>query len=366
MGSGLGSARHEQGKVVGLAHALGMAGFAHVARDIWIGEALATAGIEGERLDLAAVRSSVLRRLGLPADPRAPVSRSVDGLLDVMQDALAGVEETLDDGRLCRWQAALFPAGTSSIRRIAVGRYRSSAERMQVVSGSVGRESVHYEAPAGTAVAREMRAFLDWFERTRPRVGTAGAMNGIVRAALGHLWFETVHPFEDGNGRVGRAIVDLALAQDSRTGQRLYNMSGQLMREREAYYVQLERAQRGPLDVTAWVEWFVDQFRKACIASQRVMTQAVEKNRFWAAHATCAINDRQRKALAKMLEAGADGFAGGMSASKYANLTRASKATATRDLADLEKEGLLVTSGQGRGTRYWINIAGWARGEAAP
>jgi Fic family protein len=176
---------------------------------------------------------------------------------------------------------------------------------------------------------------------------------------LCHLWFESVHPFDDGNGRIGRAIVDMALAQDDGSSQRLYGMSRQLMREREAYYSQLEQAQRGSLDVTPWVQWFLDQFRLACVASQQVIEQAVDKSRFWKEHAATAINKRQRKALLKMLEAGNGGFAGGMSASKYGSVTRTSKATATRDLAELERNGLLTTSGQGRSTRYWVNIPEW-------
>ena len=357
--SALSSARQEQGKVMGLARAIGMADFAHVAQDIWVDEALATAAIEGEKLDLAAVRSSVLRRLGLPGGGPLPASRSVDGLLDVMQDGMATAGTALDDDRLWRWQGALFPAGTSGIHRIAVGRYRDSQEPMQVVSGPIGRETLHYEAPSAAVVPQEMRRFLDWFNGSKPHAGATASVDGIVRAALCHLWFESVHPFDDGNGRIGRAIVDMALAQDDGSSQRLYGMSRQLMREREAYYSQLEQAQRGSLDVTPWVQWFLDQFRLACVASQQVIEQAVDKSRFWKEHAATAINKRQRKALLKMLEAGNSGFAGGMSASKYGSVTRTSKATATRDLAELERNGLLITSGQGRSTRYWVNIPEW-------
>jgi len=359
----IGLARHEQGKVIGLAQAIGVPGMGQVIRDIWVDEAIATAAIEGEKLDIPSVRSSVMRRLGIPHELRAPASRSVEGLLDVMQDATASNQNALDDDRLFRWQAALFPAGTSGIHRIAVGKYRDSAAPMQIVSGPVGHETVHYEAPHAAAVPKQMRLFLEWFERSKPRTGADPELDGIVRAALAHLWFESIHPFEDGNGRVGRAIVDMALAQDAATPRRLYSMAGQLMKEREAYYHHLAEAQRGKLDVTPWVVWFITQFRLACIASQKVISSAIEKNRFWATHSAVAINDRQRKALMVMLDAGDGGFLGGMSASKYVGITGTSKTTATRDLAELEKAGLVVATGQGRATRYWVNVVGWTIGE---
>ena len=332
---------------------------AQVTRDIWVDEAMATAAIEGEKLDMASVRSSVMRRLGMRNDLRALASRSVDGLLDVMQDATASYENALDDDRLFRWQAALFPAGTSGIHRIAVGKYRDSSAPMQIVSGALERETVHYEAPPSATVPKQMRLFLQWFARSKPQSGLKLKIDGVVRAALAHLWFESIHPFEDGNGRVGRAIVDMALAQDAATPQRLYSMAGQLMRERDAYYRHLGEAQSGKLDATPWVVWFVTQFRLACIASQNVISAAIEKNRFWATHSAIAINERQRKALMLLLDAGDGGFRGGMSASKYVSIARTSKTTATRDLAELEKAGLVVATGQGRATRYWVNVPGW-------
>ncbi|MEO6065320.1 MAG: Fic family protein [Lysobacterales bacterium] len=356
-------ARHEQGKAIGLIRAIGVPRMDEVTRDIWINEAVATAAIEGEKIDMGSVRSSVMRRLGMHGESGAPASRSVDGLLDVMEDATHAYPDVLSDDRLYRWQSALFPGGASGIRRITVGKYRITREPMQIVSGPVGREKVHYEAPKSSVVAKEMRRLLAWFEQTKPRAVTPSKMDGIVRAAIAHLWFETVHPFEDGNGRVGRAIVDLALAQDAGTSQRIYSMSRQLMRERDAYYRQLSEAQRGTLDVTAWVTWFIAQFCRACIASQEVISGALDKNRFWATHSAHSLNARQRKALTRMLDAGNGGFEGGMSAEKYGHFTGASKATATRDLVDLEHAGLLLVTGQGRATRYWVNVPGWTIGE---
>src|SRR5687768_10364461 len=204
-------ARERQGQVRGMARAIGPDEMQNIEREVWTNEALATAAIEGERLELAAVRSSVLRHLG--QGDSGPYSRDVDGLVEVMQDASSGFEQPLDADRLCRWQSALFPGGTSGIRRIAVGRFRDHEDPMQIVSGLPGREVVHYTAPPSSSVPREMDAFLSWFAATPPRRDAPPTLDGIARAAIAHLWFETIHPFEDGNGRIGRAIADMALAQ---------------------------------------------------------------------------------------------------------------------------------------------------------
>jgi len=354
----LSSARREQGKVIGLYRAVGLAADAAEAqRAIWTEEALATAAIEGEKLDLGTVRSSVMRRLGVDEENPGRIDRHVEGLLDVMQDATTAYRRKLDRDRLERWQSALFPGGTAGLHRIAVGRYRDHGDPMQIVSGAIGREKVHYEAPPSKAVDREMKRFLAWWEATRP--GHARAMDGIARAAIAHLWFETIHPFEDGNGRVGRALVDMALAQDLDGPQRIYSVSRRLMAVRRRYYGELNAAQRGAADVTAWVAFFAGQFRLACITSQGVIEGALEKSRFWAAHAGRGLNERQRKVMQRLLDAGKGGFEGGMSAEKYAHLAGVSKSTATRDLGALQQAGLLVTTGQMKGTRYWVNLPGW-------
>ena len=355
----LARARREQGKVLGMLQAVGFDEVARIASATWTEEAVATAAIEGERLELAVVRSSVMRRLGTADESDARSSRHVDGLLDVMQDAVGSFREALDHDRLQRWQSALFPGGTSGIRPIAVGRYRESPEPMQIESGPVGREVVHYTAPAAAAVPAQMNAFLHWWEETRPGAARGSEHDGMLRAAIAHLWFETIHPFEDGNGRIGRALVDMALAQDAQVDRQFFGVSRQLLATRKDYYEALNSAQRGTLDVTAWVAFFLEQLAQACIASQASIDVALEKNRFWAAHRHRELNERQRKALTALLEAGKGGFEGGMRAEKYANLTGTSKATATRDLTDLAQAGLLVATGQGRGTRYWINLPGW-------
>jgi Fic family protein len=352
----LAAARLEQGKALGRLQEIGLTESVSVERQIWTDEAVATAAIEGEKLDFETVRSSVMRRLGEEgAGQRA--SRNVDGLLDVMQDALRSYRDELGSDRLHRWQAALFPAGTSGITRIAVGRYRDHAEPMQIVSGAIGREKVHYEAPPSTAVPTEMGRFLARWNETRPRLKSG--VDGIIRAAIAHLWLETIHPFEDGNGRIGRALIDMAIAQDADSPQRYCSMSRQLLANRSAYYDAINAAQRGNLDVTPWVLFFIEQFRSACVASQEIVQAASEKTRFWARISNVQLNERQRKALQRMLDAGKDGFEGGMSAEKYGRLTSISKATATRDLSDLLHAGVLVTTGQLKSTRYWLNIPGW-------
>jgi Fic family protein len=356
-------AREMKGRVHGMARAIGVQGLDKVTEDIWTHEALATAGIEGEKLDLSAVRSSVMRRLG--TGDSGPLQRHVEGLVEVMDDATRQHNTPLDADRLCRWQSALFPGGTAGIRRIAVGRFRDHEDPMQIVSGLPGREVIHYTAPPSAQVPAEMAAFLAWFERTAPRPGSAG-MDGIARAALSHLWFETVHPFEDGNGRVGRAIADLALAQDDGSALRLYSLSRQLLADRRGYYAALAEGQRGTLDATPFVQWFAQAFAKACEASCAVIAASLEKSRFWTTHALEPLNERQRQLLQRLLDAGDGGFLGGLNAEKYLKMVRASKATATRDLTDLARRGLLRTSGQGKALRYWVDVPGWRHGIDLP
>ena len=379
--SALDQARLEQGRLLGLLSAIGLEQANAVQRDLWVQEALATAAIEGEQLNLESLRSSVAHRLSLADAPGA--DRSTDGLVQVMGDALSKHTAALNLDRLCRWQAALFPGGTSGITRIAVGRVRDHADAMQIVSGAMGREVVHYEAPPSVQVTAEMYRLLAWFESTRP-VADVAAVNGIARAALVHLWFESIHPFEDGNGRLGRALADMALAQDMHAQDaqadpalvRVYGMAHQMLKSRAAYYDALNYAQRlrgiapeaSAIDATPWVLWFVQTFTRACIASQAVVRDAADKALFRLRAAQCQTNERQRKVLERLLEAGhvgsGGGFLGGMSSDKYAKITNISKATATRDLADLLANGLIRVDGVGKATRYAVNVPGWVH--AAP
>lgn len=354
----------EQGKLIGKAEAVGASGLSIAQRDIWANEALATAAIEGESLNMDAVRSSVARRLGIASSFVAAVPRNVDGLLDVMEDAAANWNTDLTAARLCRWQAALFPDGFASLQPVQTGRYRTHTEPMQIVSGAVGKETVHYEAPPSAAVSAEMGRFLDWFNRSGKPTDEEH-IDGIVRAGLAHWWFESIHPFEDGNGRVGRAIVDMALAQDAKLPYRLHGLSAEMRRQQPRYYEALNQAQRadansdGDGNATAWLLWFVETFRASCQSAGALIDEALERARFWAEHKDVAFNARQIKALNKLLEAGPGRFEGGMTARKYQSLTGAAGATATRDLTALADGGLLIKRGAGRSTYYDLAIVGW-------
>jgi Fic family protein len=243
-----------------------------------------------------------------------------------------------------------------------VGRYRDHADPMQIVSGLPGKEVVHYQAPPSHQVRADMDRLLQWFADTTPVPGHPPAMEGLARAAIAHLWFESIHPFEDGNGRIGRAIVDMALAQDQDGPLRLYSLSRQLLESRAGYYDALNQAQRGTGEVTAWVQWFARQIAAACRRTSQVMDRAIEKSRFWADHSATELNARQRKVLQRLLDDGDGGFLGGLNADKYMKMTGVSKATATRDLGSLVAAGLLRTTGQGKGVRYYVNVPGWTHG----
>lgn len=353
-------ARQRQGRLMGQCAAVGLDATAPTLRELWVQEAVATSAIEGETLNPDSVRSSVLRHLGLdPDDDAAPASRQVDGLVDVMEDATQRFADALDKERLCHWHAALFPTGASGLRRIRVGEYRSHADPMQIVSGRPGREVVHYTAPPSARMDAEMTAFLEWFESTRPGRAQVPTLDGLARAAIAHVWFESIHPFEDGNGRIGRAIIDLALAQDAAAPQRLVSLSHQLLVQRKGYYAALQSAQHGGTDVSAWVVWFVQQYQQACDHTGALIQAALEKSRFWAQHAAVVLNARQRKVVQRLLDDGDGGFLGGLNAEKYIRMTGASKATATRDMAQLVHEGLLFTRGQGKALRYFVSVPGW-------
>ena len=363
LGADLGDAYRMHGVIEGKAVAIGLTSTSDVAVEAMAVEVMSTAAIEGETLSMDAVRSSVRRRLGLAAT--GPADRNVDGLVAVLQDAAGAFDQPLDDDRLCRWQSALFPSGTSGLNRIAVGRYREHVDAMQIVSGPIDRETVHYEAPSSSEVPRHMQDFLRWFDATTPGrepVQKVQPIDGIARAAVAHLWFESIHPFEDGNGRIGRAIVDMAVAQHMRQPVRLYSLSRQLQSVREDYYNSLNVAQRGGLDATAWVQWFVRQCTAAYTAANHVIDQALEKRRFWERQEGSVLNERQLKVLQRLLDSGDGGFVGGLNAQKYIHLTGASKATATRDLADLVNQGRLWTQGAGKALRYFVNVPGWTHG----
>jgi Fic family protein len=342
-------ARRAQGWVEGKLAALGLQERQDLAVEAWAQEALATAAIEGETLDLLAVRSSIAQRLGVSEFKGPAAPRHVDGLLSIMEDSVTRANEPLTHERIQAWQAALFPTGFSGMRPIRTGAYRTEA--MQIVSGPAGRAAVHYEAPAADEVPAQMQAFVEWFN--------ASHADSLAKAALSHVWFETIHPFDDGNGRVGRNIVDLCLARDAGKASRLVRISQRLLEQREAYYSELARAQHGGLDVTPWMVWFVRQVRIAWEAASAVVDTSLQKPRFWAVHAGVPLNARQRKAVNALLDQGPGGFEGGMSTRKYVSLTSTSRPTASRELIELNALGVLTQAGAGRSTRYYINLPGW-------
>jgi Fic family protein len=311
-------------------------------------EAVTTSAIEGEHLDRAAVRSSVVRRLGLKTAGLPRADRRADALVEVLLDATTRFDDPLTIARLKQWQAALFPTGYAAMRVIAVGDWRETTEPMQVVSGPVGHERVHFEAPPAARVPLEMDRFVEWWAESRAKE------DGLIRAALAHLRFVTIHPFEDGNGRVGRTVTDMALAQDERTPFRLYSWSAQVETDRDAYYGSLEATQKGDGDVTRFLVWFLESVERAIMRAEGEFEKVFARARFWDRHGAQVLTARQIKVVNRLLEAGPGGFEGGLTTRKYAHLAKTSGATAKREILDLRDKGLLVqVSGtQGRSTAY--------------
>jgi Fic family protein len=345
----LGEARYLQGRLAGQLQTLGVELGQTLEVDTVVDEAVTTSAIEGEKLPRDAVRSSVTRQLGLDHAGLPTPSRNVDGVVEMLLDATLNHAQPLTVERLKGWQAALFPTGYSGIHKIVVGDWRGGPEPMQVVSGRPGKERVHFVAPPASRVPAEMDQFLHWWS------GESNDLAGMIRAAVGHLWFETVHPFEDGNGRVGRALVDMALAQAEGRSRRLYSLSSQILAEGHGYYQAIEAAQSSGGDITKWVTWFLDCVARAIGRSEATVQTAVAKGHFWQRAAGHELNARQTKLINRLLDAGPGGFVGGLTNKKYCGMTKASKATATRDLTDLLNRGILVRVGQKRGTRYNLN-----------
>ncbi|HWU44404.1 MAG TPA: Fic family protein, partial [Bdellovibrio sp.] len=293
------------------------------------------------------IRSSVARRLGLSTEGLPIPPRPVDGLVEMLLDATQNYKKDLTKKRLKGWQAGLFPTGHSGIHQIQVGQWRDSEEPMRVISGSSSKQKIHFEAPPSKNVSKEMTQFLDWFQDKKNET------DGLIRAAIAHLWFVTIHPFDDGNGRIARAITDLALAQDESFNKRCYSLSAQISHDRKDYYEILESTQKGSLDVTDWIIWFLQTLAKAIEASMALIQKAKLVGNFWKTHSHLELNTRQRKVLQKMLETEPDGFLGGMTNKKYVSITRTSRETAKRDLSDLvEKKLLRQNEGKGRSISY--------------
>lgn len=338
----LGEARKAQGQLLMQAAEIGL----ETQAQILIDDAQKTSAIEGENLDAQSIRSSVARRLGLPTAGLPAEQRNIEGLVEMLVDATQNYAKPLSSSRLMGWQAGLFPTGYSSIHKIETGQWRSSAEPMQVISGKIGKGKIHFVAPPSKQISMEMKKFLSWFNKKNK-------VDGLIRAAIAHFWFVTIHPFEDGNGRLARAITDLALAQDERSNKRCYSLSAQISHERAAYYNILEHTQKGDLDITNWILWFLNAFVRSIENSQHLIDRAVLIGNFWKTHAHVDLNSRQKKVLQKMLESEPQGFIGGITNRKYVSLTRTSPASAKRDLGDLEDKGLLKQNkSKGRSVSY--------------
>jgi len=306
-------------------------------------DVLKTSEIEGEQLDAEQVRSSIARRLGMDIGALKPADRNVEGVVEMMLDATGHYKQPLTSDRLFGWQAALFPTGRSGMTKINTGAWRDDSNGpMQVVSGPFGREHVYFQAPPADKVDGEMQAFLDWFN-------TNSSNDPVVKAGIAHLWYVTIHPFDDGNGRIARAITDLLLARSENSPQRFYSMSAQIRQGRKGYYEILEATQKGPLDITPWMTWFLACLGSAIGGAQTTLAAVLTKARFWEGLAGTAINDRQRMILNRLL----DGFEGKLTTSKYAKLAKTSTDTALRDILFLVDKGILIRNAEGgRSTSY--------------
>jgi Fic family protein len=321
-------------------------------------ESLGTAAIEGELLDPGQVRSSIARRLRLPlAEGQPAASAQVEGLLDVLLEATSTLDKPLTLATLNHWHQRLFAAGPDGLRAIRIGELRDEAP-MQVLSGAIGRERLHFEAPPRDQLERQLEAFLDWV------ASPPAQLDGLLRAGLAHLWFLTLHPYEDGNGRLARAITDRLLAQDCKAQSqpllsgRALGISAQILREREGYYTALERCQRGDLDVTSWLSWFLEQLTAAAATNGAVIDAVQRKAAFWWSHRHSGFNSRQQKLLNRLLDAEPEGFTGGMTLRKAISLTKVSRATAWRDLAELVEQQAIEPIGEGRSRAYRIHWPG--------
>lgn len=313
-------------------------------------ETVKTAELEGERYNPDAVRSSIARRLGLPTAGLPSPSREVDGLVDVLLDATGADSPDLSAARLKAWHAALFPTGRSGLYEIEVGQWRT--EPMQIISGRVGREKVHYQAPPAERVNREMELFLAWWQQSHPALNNT---DPVIRAGVAHYWFVAIHPFADGNGRIARALSDMALAQSDGAAKRCYSLSATIMENRDGYYAVLEKTSNGQGDITEWLSWFLDCIEQSLKQSKATIEKVLGLTGFWHEISEISLNERQIKLVKRLLEAGEGGFEGGLTAGKYQGMAKASRATLTRDLADLVGKGILILMGERKAARYFLN-----------
>ena len=341
----LGELRILQGKLLGRVVSLDLKLETEAQASILVEEAVRTAEIEGQKLNRDAVRSSVAVKLGLPKGIGAH-DRNIDGLVDVLLDAVRFHDKPLTLERLNGWHAALFPTGYSGLRKIRAGKLRGEAH-MQIVSGPIGKEKVHFQAPPKERLNEEIRLFLKWWH------SSFGSMDGILRAATAHLRFVTIHPYEDGNGRLARALTDMALAQDEKLKVRFYSVSSEIMKMRNEYYRILENVQRGYTDMTEWYLWFLKCITTSIVHSQNIIANVFARIDFWNEHAQTQLSERQKKIINHILEAGKGNFTGGLTTRKYVSIAKVSRATAFREISDmLDKKILRRLSGKGRSVHY--------------
>ncbi len=348
--SKLADIRHRQGRLLGRMENLGFELRREASLSALTNDVVKSSAIEGENLNPEEVRSSIARRLGIDTAGLISPSRDVEGIVEMMLDATQQFSLALTKDRLFDWHAALFPTGRSGIHKITVGGWRTmDAGPMQVISGSIGKENLHFEAPSAGLLEKEMQAFLTWFGNGNGK-GGGDDIDPVIKAAIAHLWFVTIHPFEDGNGRIARAIGDMALARADATRDRFYSLSSQIATERKHYYDQLEKQQRATPDITGWLSWFLDCLGRAIANAETTLENVLFKARLWESINQKPVNGRQRLIINRMLE---DGFEGFMNTSKYAKLARCSNDTALRDIQDLKARGIFIqNSGGGRSTSY--------------
>jgi len=339
----LSEARNLQGRLIGKMETLGFDLRNEALLETLALDVLKSTEIEGEILNPNQVRSSIARRLGMELAGSVDSDRNVDGMVEMMIDATNNCFKPLTSDRLFDWHAALFPMGRSGIFKIIVADWRKDLNGpMQVVSGSAGKENIHFQAPDAFLIDTEMNRFLKWFNEN-------GEIDLVIKAAIAHLWFITIHPFQDGNGRITRALTDMLLAQSDKSSQRFYSMSAQIRIERKQYYEILEKVQKGELDITEWIEWFLNCLINALKSTDILLTKVLFKGDFWNKHSKTIINERQKKLINKLL----DGFEGKLTSIKYAKISKCSKDTAIRDINDLiDKEILQKEAAGGRSTNY--------------
>lgn len=339
--------RDLQGRLIGRMESLGFQLREEAVLETLTEDIVKTSEIEGELLNPKEVRSSVARKLGMEISGLPEASREVEGVVEMMMDATQNYQQPLTKDRLCAWHAALFPTGRSGLYKITVGDWRDDTKGpMQVVSGPIGKEKVHYTAPEASRLETEMNRFLEWFN-------TDITMEPVIKSAIAHLWFVTIHPFDDGNGRIARAIADSQLARADRTNQRFYSMSAQLMKNRNGYYEILESTQKGSMDVSQWLVWYFERLTEALEVTDETLSNILVKAKFWELHKTTRFNERQVEMINKLM----GNFTGKLHTSKWAKLTKVHRDTALRDIQDLVEKGVLLESGEGgRSTNYILNL----------